>query len=240
LVAKCLKETAVRDKPRKGRPFLAVLRGDEGRLYAVADGELLEAVTSLRTERVYPAPLPKICARLGLPSRGKIALRDRLVRGTDPPGLAVLGRVSASPKLVLAGEEDFGRALSRKEQLDLRIRWRDLNAGASADRALAASKASFPIPVDGGIRADFATAFDRAYELLSRAERLTFVPLPKLRAAMPAFSPEEFDRGLLALCGTDRYQLAEHEHPARLSDAERAASLRHGPSGRTYHYVSKV
>ncbi len=227
-IGRVLGDIATLDRPRLGAPRHAVFPGDEDRLYALAPREMLAAVEIMRMERTYPVGLPALGARLRLTGRGRKALAERLLSGDVPDGLSVVlcGR-ARTPKLTLRGEEDFDRPLRKAEQLDLRIRFADRARGVAT---VARAKA----------RVSFEEEFTAIYDEMAREERSPYVPVPRLREAMPAWDRAAFDAGVIALCEQDRFQLSEHEHPSRLTEAERTASLHWGPDGRAYHFLSRV
>jgi hypothetical protein len=184
--------------------------------------DLRRAVRELRDRRAYPVTLAALTRHLRLSAGRRRALSEKLEREGPPSGLASIpGGGSRSARLVLEGEEDFGRPLRRAEQIDLRIRLADLEAAAGPERG-----------------APFADAFDAAFDRLSRETTSPFVRVPELRRALTAWSESDFDREVVALCAADRYQLSEHEHAARLPAGERLGALAWG--GRSYFFVSRV
>lgn len=218
-----LRAVAYRERPRRQAPWAVVARADAEELFGIAEDEIVRAVEQLRAAAIYPAPLARVAAALELTPKGKAALSARLARGQVPASLALVSAgARREQKLVRRGEEHFARALGRAEVLRLRLLVADLEAQPRASAS------------------DFGAALEQAYDELARALRTPFVPLPRLRAQLARFTRAEFERGVVALCQQDRYQLAEHEQPASLAANERTEGLVFGPRATLYHFIAKV
>ncbi len=84
----------------------------------------------------------------------------------------------------------------------------------------------------------FASAFDQAFERLRRERPFNMVELAALRAAMPGYSREQFDRGLHALRRSGEFLLETFEgRHGSLSPEELAASIRE--DGRVFAFAAR-